>query len=85
MIRQGDILLAPLGTADVIAVGRELLAPVGQPATRAVLAYGEVTGHSHVVEADTPSILTFSAGGRMLLHIAATGRLLHEDHDYHGA
>jgi hypothetical protein len=79
--RQGDVLLTRLADADaLIALGRQIVAPSGARMARTVLALGEATGHSHAIEADDASILTATVGGRMLLHIASTGRLTHEDH-----
>jgi len=42
-----------------------------------VLAEGEATGHAHVIEG---SILTATAGGRMLLKVLH-GAITHPDHD----
>jgi hypothetical protein len=42
-----------------------------------VLAEGEATGHAHVIEG---SILTATAGGRMLLNVLH-GAITHPDHD----
>jgi len=70
MIRQGDILLRPCNPPDDAQISDEAV-------ERLVLAEGEATGHAHVIEG---SILTATAGGRMLLKVL-DGAITHPDHD----
>ena len=70
MIRQGDILLRPCNPPDDAQISDEAV-------ERLVLAEGEATGHAHVIDG---SILTATAGGRMLLKVLH-GAITHPDHD----
>jgi hypothetical protein len=63
---------------------RRKLLPVPRDRGRLVLAYGEVTGHSHVVEGEAE--LLFRAADveeleRRFLHVEAESMLVHEEHD----
>jgi hypothetical protein len=49
MYRQGDVLIRPLGKGEKVPSG---LKSVPRDRGRVVLAYGEVTGHAHVVECE---------------------------------
>lgn len=71
-IQQGDVILKPSTT---IPEGERV---VDQQVTDKVLAYGEVTGHSHRVvdgEAEVIKIL-----GRLYLRALTECRVVHEEH-----
>lgn len=68
MYRQGDILLVPTkASGKVIGKGRR------------VLAYGEVTGHSHIMDGD----VTYHDNGNGLLvaQVNTKAQLIHEEHE----
>jgi len=67
-IRQGDILLIPVDDTPPSSA---------QVANRIVLAEGEMTGHNHVLTADT--IITWGDLLRVVSDDA--GYIRHEDHD----
>lgn len=46
---------------------------------RVVLAYGEVTGHAHVIDAALAQM--YSAGGKDFLEVRPGATLRHEEHD----
>ncbi len=75
LYRQGDVLLRlvpsiPNGTS-----------PVDRDAGRIILAYGEVTGHAHAIEApDTEATLLKTAENRRFLRLMAGVDLVHEEH-----
>jgi hypothetical protein len=75
MARQGDVLIVE--TPEV---------PTGEPLPlvdgRAVLAYGEVTGHHHSIAANGGRALLFKMGDDMLLSIpgGAPVDLTHQEH-----
>lgn len=70
--RQGDVLLKPV---NEIPVGAVEAAPDGD---RVVLAYGEVTGHAHAIEAMLATILKH--GGKEYLRVLPGAFLRHEEH-----
>ena len=71
--RQGDVLLVSIKKFPV--GGRKVRASM-------VLAYGEVTGHSHKVAVASPSdAKVFDCGGGCYLQVSAEGvSLQHEEH-----
>jgi hypothetical protein len=72
-IRQGDVLL------NEIDVGRESLEdniPIAQD--RKVLAYGEKTGHSHVLTGDVN--FYNATGNQVLCRVNSGAQLVHEEH-----
>lgn len=73
--RQGDVLLEPVATIP--------LGAIEQPRDRGrlVIAYGEVTGHSHVIDAPASeaTILTTRENERFLRLVTAAP-LVHEEH-----
>lgn len=93
MVRQGDVLLVKVNTDKL---PKQELTPIPLSSRGAVLALGEVTGHSHVVEShdveffDVPSavaekmgreILGFRAGDKILTVKDPKGvSLNHEEH-----
>ncbi len=74
-IRQGDVLL--------IKVRRRSLAkatPVPRDGGRIVLAYGEVTGHSHAIDAALAELFEEKDGQLYLKVSGADAELRHEEH-----
>jgi len=72
--RQGDVLLVKVDPAGV-----EKTRLVPREGGRIILAYGEVTGHAHAIDAALAEL--FEAGDRGLyLKIDAACRLTHEEH-----
>jgi hypothetical protein len=76
-VRQGDVCLIrieklPAGCVEVLPEG-----------DRVVLAYGEVTGHSHAVYGVTkeaPNVRLWSAGAERFLQVLTRSDLQHEEH-----
>ncbi len=67
-IRQGDILLKKINEIEGNLVGKG----------RRVLAYGEKTGHSHVLDGDVSYY--DNGNGQILCHIGSRAELVHEEH-----
>ncbi len=73
--RQGDVLLREV---DAIP---EQARPVERDDGRLVLAYGEVSGHAHVVDAPEDEAILLSAGeNARFLRLMADVDLVHEEH-----
>ncbi len=74
--RQGDVLLVPCD--GVPAGAREQVADEG----RVVLAYGEVSGHAHALDADRVRYFREDGTGQAFLHVPGTAPvdLKHEEH-----
>jgi hypothetical protein len=75
MIRQGDVLLIEV----------DALPPrtrkVPRDGGRLILAYGEVTGHAHVVDApEAEATLLTTTENERFQRLTAWGRLVHEEH-----
>jgi hypothetical protein len=71
MIRHGDVLVAP--TTDVPSALRRQPSPV--------LAWGEVTGHSHRIAESGAAELWRGSRDELFLHVtAARATLVHEEH-----
>ena len=70
--RQGDVLLKRINSLPDGA--REVPAIQG----RVVLAYGEVTGHAHAI--DAAKALMYSVGTRDFLEVKPGATLKHEEH-----
>ena len=75
MNRQGDVLLVPVRRL------RRKLTPVPRDAGRLVLAYGEITGHAHVIDAppEEAALLT-DEQERRFLRLMTAAPLVHEEH-----
>ena len=71
-VRQGDVLLQPVG--DVPESAR----PLPRTAGRVVLAEGEVTGHAHAIRSSGATML--ADGDDRYLRVAAPVTLDHEEH-----
>jgi len=76
MIRQGDVLLVPV---DAIPQGAEGVKP--DPQRGVVLAYGEVTGHAHVLP--VKSVSMWSVGEQRYVTVTEDAPLTHEEHTAH--
>lgn len=79
--RQGDVLLIEQ------RIPRSWL-PVRRPAKverdsgRLVLAYGEVTGHAHVIDApESEAVQLSTADNQRFLRLMSDAPLVHEEHD----
>jgi hypothetical protein len=78
MYRQGDVLVVP--------IDRRELPPGAVPAprdrrNRMVLAYGEATGHAHVITGDRVFLLCPPDDpGQLYLRVEGYGRLVHDEH-----
>lgn len=75
MNRQGDVLLVP------VDVPPAKLTEVPRDKGRLVLAYGEVTGHAHVIDAPlSEAVLLTDDQEQRFLRIMASVPLIHEEH-----
>ena len=73
MARQGDVLVMPVGSIPRTATEGQ------RDQGRIVLAYGEITGHSHSI-AD-PSVQILEYEGTRYIHVPQEGaKLKHEEH-----
>jgi len=72
IVHQGDVLLVKVGNKK----------PVGKPVSqnRLVLALGEVTGHSHVIEQE--GCAEFLVDGKRIVWVVAPTTIHHEEHDF---
>lgn len=74
--RQGDVLVVPI---ESIPSG---LAEVPRDNGRLVLAYGEATGHAHVVDGEAVLLAADVAElDERFLHIEQEAQLVHDEHD----
>lgn len=71
-IRQGDILLKKINGIDGKLVGKG----------KRVLAYGEKTGHSHVLDGDISYYE--NKDGTLMAQIRSNAELVHEEHKHIG-
>lgn len=67
--RHGDVLIS---STDAIPAG-------AKPVPGTVLAYGEITGHSHRVE-DPSTAELWQVNGQLYLKVTDPARLIHEEH-----
>ena len=74
--RQGDVLRIRV---RMPAQSRRQLRPVPRTGDRVVLAYGEATGHAHVIDSPRAELLE-SRGGRTYLGLDKVSALTHEEH-----
>lgn len=74
-VRQGDVLLVPV---NVIPASAQMDATTDG---RTILAYGEVTGHAHVIEAE-PKALRYrvTPEGKRFVELLKKVVLRHEEH-----
>src|SRR5947199_199309 len=74
MVRQGDVLLKPVARIPKGTARRQ------QEKERIVLAYGEVTGHTHAIhDLENVDVLVASYG-KIFLRIKEEVALQHEEH-----
>lgn len=71
--QQGDVLLKKI---DALPNGAESVKP---QARGVVVAWGEVTGHAHVL--DPRNVTEFEIGGMRFLEVRETSPMTHEEHD----
>jgi hypothetical protein len=72
MYRQGDVLIEAIPEAAT---------PVARDAGRIILAYGEVTGHAHAIEApEAEATLLSVSENERFLRLVADVDLVHEEH-----
>lgn len=71
--RQGDVLILYVPELP------ETLVPIKRDGGRVILAYGEVTGHSHAIEDKRAKL--FMSGSEMYLDIEKQSKVWHEDHN----
>jgi len=74
--RQGDVLVLRL--EDTVDVGTLKQIPNDRNGSAVVLAYGEVTGHAHELDAKLASLYEFDGG--KLLDVRQEAILGHEEH-----
>jgi hypothetical protein len=73
--RQGDVALIKVAELPAAPL------PVARDNGRLVLAYGEVTGHAHVVDAPAEeAVLLTAQEERRFLALVAPAPLVHEEH-----
>lgn len=72
-IRQGDVYVIPA----TIPSGTQ---PVARDKGRVVLAWGEVTGHSHAIAAPAATLLSTAENERFLRIVGSAVDLVHEEH-----
>lgn len=77
--RQGDVLLA-MEKIKSVPTGATEIKPDGN---RIVLAYGEVTGHSHCIYENIDKVKMWAVGKVKYLEVMATVMLKHEEHTEH--
>ncbi|HLZ60187.1 MAG TPA: hypothetical protein VKR06_24820 [Ktedonosporobacter sp.] len=69
MWRHGDVLIAEIAE----------IPPQAKPRPNHILAYGEVTGHSHRIETPAKARL-WESGNDIFLKVIETTRVIHEEH-----
>lgn len=78
--RQGDVLLVEQSIPRSWLPVR--LSKVARDTGRLVLAYGEVTGHAHVIDApESEATLLSDKDNARFLKLVADAPLVHEEHD----
>ena len=72
-IRHGDVLLNPIDDLpkNAVRVRRRKII---------TLAEGELTGHSHTIEAPAKDVETFESGGELYLKVNTPQLLRHQEH-----
>jgi hypothetical protein len=78
--RQGDVLLVEQSIPRSWLPAR--LSKVARDAGRLVLAYGEVTGHAHVIDApESEAVQLSDKDNQRFLRLMSDANLVHEEHD----
>ena len=75
MFRQGDVLIKRIDNPNPARIGK----PISRDKGRIVLAYGEVTGHTHAIA--NRGAEAFMFGDNMLLRTTNPVVVRHEEHD----
>jgi hypothetical protein len=65
---------------DIMIERTEAIPEYAKRLQHVTLAYGEVTGHSHRIEAPEKAVLWQIQGGDQYLKITQTTRIIHEEH-----
>lgn len=79
-IRQGDILLEEIDMKQQLKLSENMALKDSMPIARdkKVLAYGEKTGHSHVLTGD---VNFYSTGSdQVICQVNSSAKLIHEEH-----
>lgn len=77
LYRQGDVLLRRVAADSVPKTAKEVVRDNG----RLVLAYGEVTGHAHVIDAPpSDAVLLSVKEAATFVRLAKVAQLVHEEH-----
>ena len=77
MIRQGDVLLIPIGQDEIPTNTKDVAATDG----RHILAHGEATGHHHSVSADHANLVTYEQANELFLLVHGLDTtLVHQEH-----
>ena len=75
LYRQGDVLLRAVNAIPVTA------APIERDLGRVILAYGEITGHAHAIDApEAEATLLSTSENQRFLRLMADADLVHEEH-----
>jgi hypothetical protein len=69
LFRQGDVFIQDIPT----------LPEGGEPLIEPVLAYGEVTGHRHIIE-DPAKVMLWRVAGILFLQVFEPTRVVHDEH-----
>lgn len=77
-IRQGDVLLAP-----VDAIPETATQPVARDKGDLILAYGEVTGHSHKITSPHAVMFSDPELNRKFMRVTEPVSLVHDEHYAH--
>jgi len=75
LLRNGDVILYPITQEEFNKAKGELIENKGS----LVLAYGETTGHKHLLTAERMEIKK-AEDGRFYLAVQSEGKLSHEEH-----
>jgi len=75
ILRHGDVILVPITKEEFEKAKAETVANDGS----VILAFGETTGHKHVLIADRMEVKR-AENGRYYLSVQSGGKLSHEEH-----
>lgn len=77
-LRQGDVYVEQL--AEPIAFDKDKHELITDPSGRVVLAYGEVTGHAHVINNKDAVLFKDATNDKVYLVLLTPAKLQHEEH-----
>jgi hypothetical protein len=80
VFRQGDVLIVPVGEAEVPGVALRSEPQRRDPHDCMVLALGESTGHAHAVVGRGALYPGATIADPAYLHLPYGGRVVHEEH-----